>query len=288
MNRIKTKMKIWKSEKVSRPLTISFFTFSHLHVFTFKCLSVFICGFILFYFCFISQPEFSKVAAEENSIEKQIEAALFTKQEFFGAEAIVPFPTAKARENLTELQNQFPDDVRITRKLAELDEKLGDFVAAEKRLVQLAEADQSNLENLAAFYHRRARFSDEAKVLEKRLFATENADEKAQVFSRLIEAARLHDFGEYLSAAFYEKVLEKNLSGFPIIEQLIQNFSEEENYAEALKFTRQAKSNFPGKESVLLEKEISILLEMKRADEAEKIYQASFNPFWSDEETDKF
>lgn len=287
MNRIYTKTKSQKSEKVSRSVTSKLFTFSVFHFFTFKCLSVFICGFTLFY-CFLPQPEFFKVAAEENSVEKQIEAALFTKQEFFGAEAIVPFPTAKARENLTELQNQFPNDVKITQKLAELDEKLGDFVAAEKRLVQLAETNQSNLENLVAFYNRRARFSDEAKVLEKRLFATENADEKAQVFSRLIETARLHDFGEYLSAAFYEKALEKNLAAYPIFEQLIERFSEEENYAEALKFTRQAKSNFPEKQSVLLEKEISILLEMKKADEAEKIYQASFNPFWSDEETDKF
>ncbi|MEO6587865.1 MAG: hypothetical protein ABIP06_00940, partial [Pyrinomonadaceae bacterium] len=281
-------MKTWKNENVSRPLTINFFIFSLFHFFTFKCWAVFVGSFALFYFCFLSQPEFSKVAAEENNIEKQIEAALFTKQEFFGAEAIVPFPTAKARENLIELQNQFPGDAAITRKLAELDEKLGDFSAAEKRLVHLAETSEPNLENLAAFYHRRARFSDEAKILEKRLFATENADEKAQIFSRLIEASRLHDFGEYLSPAFYEKVLEKNLSIYPIFEQLIERFSEEENYAEALKFTRQAKSKFPEKQSVLLEKEISILLEMKRADEAEKIYQASFNPFWSTEETDKF
>ena len=192
-------------------------------------LLVFICGFILFY-CFLPQPEFSKVAAEENSIEKQIEAALFTKQEFFDAEAIVSFPTVKAREDLNELQNQFPDDVKIARKLAELDEKLGDFGAAEKRLIQLAETTQPNLENLAAFYNRRARFSNEAKVLEKRLFATENADEKAQVFSRLIETARLHDFEEYLSPAFYEKVLGKNLSVYPIFEQLIERFYEDENY----------------------------------------------------------
>ena len=271
-----------KKEKVSRPFAISFFTFKYL------CLFVSICGFILLYCCFLTQPEFSKVAAEENNVEKQIEAALFTKQEFFGAEAIVPFPTAKARENLIALQNQFPDDLKITRKLAELDEKLGDFGAAEKRLVQLAETNQPALENLAAFYNRRARFSDEAKVLEQRLFAAETEDEKAEIFSRLIEKARLHDFEEYLSPAFYEKVVEKSLGIYPIFEQLIQNFSAEENYAEALKFTRQARKNFPEKQSVLLEKEISILLEMKRADEAEKIYQASFDPFWSDEETNKF
>lgn len=120
------------------------------------------------------------------------------------------------------------------------------------------------------------------------MFAAENAEEKTQIFSRLIETARLHDFGEYLSAAFYEKVLEKNLAVFPIFEQLVERFSEEKNYAEALKLLRQTKKSFPEKQGVLLEKEISILLAMKKADEAEKIYQASFNPFWSDEETNKF
>jgi hypothetical protein len=92
---------------------------------------VFICGFISFYCYFLPDYELSKVLAEENNIEKQIDTALFTKQEFFGADAIVPFPTAKARENLIGLQNQFPDEVKFARKLAELDEKLGDFEAAE-------------------------------------------------------------------------------------------------------------------------------------------------------------
>ena len=290
MDRINTKIKPLKSEKVSRSLTDNFFTSSPFRFFTFRhfCSSAFIGGLVLFYFCFLSQPKFSKVAAEETGVEKQIETAIFTKQDFFGAEAIVPFPTARARENLIELQNQFPDHVKITLKLAELDEKLSDFAAAEKRLIQLADADQKNLENLAAFYHRRARFLDEAKVFEKQLSATENADEKTKIFSRLIETARLHDLPEYLSPAFYEKVLEKNLGVYPIFEQLIERFSEEENFAEALKLLRQAKINFPAKQSVLLEREISVLLEMKRADEAEKIYQASFDPFWSDVETNKF
>ncbi|MCY7346228.1 MAG: hypothetical protein LH614_08395 [Pyrinomonadaceae bacterium] len=247
----------------------------------------FIGGFILLA-CFLLPPEFSEVAAEENSVEQQIETALFTKQEFFGAEAIVPFPTAEARENLTELQSRFPDDAKIRRKLAEFDEKLGNFDAAEKRLAQSAEISQANLENLAAFYNRRARFDDEAKVLEKQLSATEDADEKAAIFSRLIETARLHDLGAYLEPAFYEQFLEKNPAIYPIFEQLIERFSEEQNYAEALKFTRQAKNNFPEKQSVLLEKEISLLLEMNKAGEAEEIYRASFDPFWSDEETSKF
>ena len=290
MNGTGTKEKTRKIKNVLRPQTINLFTFSAFRFFALRplCLSVFICGFIVFFFFFLPHSEMSETAAEENDIEKLTDAALFTKQEFFGADAIVPFPTAKARENLIELQNQFPGDVKLTRKIAELDEKLGDFETAENRLIQLAGTSPPNLENLAAFYHRRARFTDEAKVLEKRLFAAENADEKAQIFSRLIETARLHDFGQYLSPAFCEKVLETNLAVYPIFEQLIERFAEEENYPEALKFTRQAKNNFPEKQSVLLEREISFLLEMNEADEAEKIYQASFNPFWSDDETDKF
>lgn len=268
----------------------SVFESSAFQLFSFKnlVLPIFLGGFVLFYFGFSSQSELSKVAAEENSFEKQFEAALFQRQEFFGASAIVPFPTATARENLSSLQNQFPENEKVIEKLAELSEKLGDFDAAEKLLIKSAEKNPQNLDSLAAFYQRRARFSDEAKILEKQLSATENDNLKTQIFSRLIESARIHDFQEYLSPEFYEKITENNSAIFPIFEQLIENFTAEQNYAEALKYIRQAKSKFPEKQSVLLEREISVLLAMNEAGEAEKIYQASFDPFWSAEETGNF
>ena len=62
-------------------------------------------------------------AAEERAT--RIESALFSRAEFFGAQAIIPYPTGEARARLAEVRNLYPQDSEIELKLAELDEKLG-------------------------------------------------------------------------------------------------------------------------------------------------------------------
>jgi hypothetical protein len=226
-----------------------------------------------------------KVSAQD--APNEIENALFTRQEFFGAEAIVPLPTFDARENLAKLVENAPDNPQILEKLSELDEKLSRFDEAEKNLIRLSEIDKAKLEILAAFYHRRAEFRKEAEILKKILFSVE-AERRGAAFENLINLARLHDLKEYLQTDFYEQVTEENADVYTIFETLIDKLAEEKNYAEALNFARQARLQFPERESVLLEKEINILLETNKAKEAEAVYQAAFDPFWSDEEADKF
>jgi tetratricopeptide (TPR) repeat protein len=75
---------------------------------------------------------------------------------------------------------------------------------------------------------------------------------------------------------------------FEIIEQLLDKLTEERNYPEALQVLRQYKDNFPERQSYLLEKEVSILVSMKRDGEAESVYQKAFDPFWPQEMSDKF
>jgi cellulose synthase operon protein C len=252
-------------------------------------LSAQICGFI--FLCFagcvywfgFSSPQ--KISAEESNNE--IENALFTRQEFFGAEAIVPLPTAEARENLARLAESAPDNPQILEKLAALDEKLARFDEAEKSLNRLAEIDAARREDLAAFYHRRARFEAEAEVLNKILFSIE-AEKRAAVFERLIDLARIHDLPAYLNREFYTRVARENPDAFEVFQKLTEKLAEEKNYAEALRFLRDAKQQFPDRQSVLLDREIEILLEMNQPREAEKAYQAAFNPFWSEEEAGKF
>src|SRR3954471_16957786 len=69
------------------------------------CSSVFICGLIflclagfIFYF---NSDSLQKVSAEESP--DALESALYERQEFFGAQATVPLPTARALENLEKL-----------------------------------------------------------------------------------------------------------------------------------------------------------------------------------------
>jgi hypothetical protein len=63
-------------------------------------------------FCFISKTSFiEKTAAqtESDEIANAIEKALYTRAEFFGANAIVPYPTVEARKNLAVLAENYPN-----------------------------------------------------------------------------------------------------------------------------------------------------------------------------------
>src|SRR5215218_1110751 len=83
------------------------------------CLAVFISGLLFFYLA-----DFKALRIQAEDLQSEIEKAIFTRQEFFGAEAIVPLPIAEAREKLANLSQNQPDNPLILAKLAELDEKL--------------------------------------------------------------------------------------------------------------------------------------------------------------------
>lgn len=250
------------------------------------CLSVFIGGFIsLIYFFGWLNVDSQKVSAEDQ--QNEIEKALFTRQEFFGAEAIVPFPTAEARENVARLAENSPDNPQIIQKLAELDEQLGKFELAEKELLQLVELEPKRLEYLAGFYGRRGWFEKEAATLQKMLTVS-TPQEKPVIFEWLIESARKHELKQYLQPEFFQQVAKDNPDIYPIFEDLIKKLTEQADYTEALNFIRQAKANFPDKRSILLEKEVSLLTVMGQPKEAEKVYQAAFDVFWSDDQSRDF
>ncbi|MEO8071829.1 MAG: hypothetical protein ABI686_01150, partial [Acidobacteriota bacterium] len=229
----------------------------------------------------------AKVKTEK---ETAIENALYTRAEFFSAQAFVPFPTERARQNLAEILQKYPNDAEIYQKLSQLDEKLEKFDLAETELNKFVELqkDSSNaLEKLVEYYERRAEFEKEAAVLEK-ILALAPEEERALIFSRLIDFAQIHELEKYLEPEFYQKVAANNPAIFPIIEQLIDKLSNEKNYADALKILRGYKNQFPEKQNILLKKEIEILLSMKNKAEAEKVYQAAFDPFWSDVEMENY
>lgn len=249
--------------------------------------SIFICGFIfLLSFCaFFIYRSPQKVAAED--LKSEIESSIFTREEFFGARAIVSLPTSQARENLSKLYERNPDSSEILKKLADFNERLERFDEAENNLRNLAEIDAAETEKLAAFYQRRGRFEEQAETLRKILFSV-SAERRGDALEKLIFVARRHDLKQYLQTSFYAEVAEENPDVYAVFERLIKNLIEEKNYAEALDFVRQAKTQFSEKREVLLEKEVEILLDLEKPQEAEKVYRAAFDPFWPDEQAQKF
>ncbi len=229
------------------------------------CLSVFICGLMI---CF--SVSFYSEQTNAESIEKQIDAAIYRREEFFGASAIVPIPTAKAYENLLKLNET--NDPRVFAKLAEVAEKLEKFDEAEN-FFRKAE----NQDNLANFYNRRGNYEKSAVIQANILNQTKRLD----VFERLINFGQLHELDEYLQPEFFQQVADESEDALPIIEKLIDKLVAENNKLKALETIRQFKSKFPKK---MLEREVALI----SPQEAETVYYQSFNPFWTDEQSNRF
>ena len=219
-----------------------------------------------------------------------IESALYTRVEFFGAQALVPYPTAQARDRLAVVQAKYVNDPQIELKLSQLDEKLGRETEADAELRAFVEHEPDKvkaLETMAAFFDRRAQFSDEAEALE-RLLQTAPPDRRVEVFGRLIDLARTHLLKKYLAPAFYEQTLAQNPAAFEIIEQYLQKLIDEKSYPDALKLVRQYKHRFPDRRAFLIEKEATILDQLRQEKEAEAVYTKAFDPFWPPELADSF
>ncbi|MCI0336158.1 MAG: hypothetical protein L0226_01160 [Acidobacteria bacterium] len=220
----------------------------------------------------------------------QIEAALFTRAEFFGAQAILPYPTTEARSRLAEVQRRYPQDHGILFKLAELDEKLGNVEQAHQEMLRYVELDRNSvkaLEKLASFYHRRGQFDSEAATRE-RMITIAPRNERAAILRDLIELARRHRLEKYQKPEFFRRLISSDPSAFEVIKQFIEQLIEQKNYTESLRALRQHKAAFPEQKRFFLEVEAGVLLELKRDGEAEALYVKSFDPFWSEEQSEHF
>jgi cellulose synthase operon protein C len=227
-------------------------------------------------------------AAEERAA--RIESALFTRAEFFGVQAIIPYPTVEAHARLVEVRKLYQQDSEIELKLAEFDEKLGDEGQARAEMRRYVELEKNNLpalERLANFYRRRALFADEAAARE-RMIAAAPRDERAPILRELIEVARRHRLEKYQRPDFFRRLIASDPASFEVVKEFIDHLIEKKDFNEALGALRQHKPSFPDEKNYFLEKEVAVLLKLKRGREAEALYVRSFDPFWTGEQSDAF
>src|SRR5260370_36100606 len=237
-----------------------------------------------------ASAETKKIGSPGDEKAALIDSALYTRVEFFDALALVPYPTAEARDRLAAVQAKYADDPQIDLKLSQLDEKLGreTDAAADMRAFVEHEPDKLKaLETSVSFFDRRAQFTYEADALE-RLLQVAPPERRVEIFGRLIDLAQTHSLKKYLAPAFYQQTLAQNPSAFEIIEQYVKKLIEERNYPEALKLVRQYREGFPDHLEFLIEKEATILGEMGQEKEAEAAYMKAFDPFWPTELSENF
>ncbi|HEU4871442.1 MAG TPA: tetratricopeptide repeat protein, partial [Pyrinomonadaceae bacterium] len=248
-----------------------------------------ICVVVLALFIYNSQRA---VTADTNTdeIAALIDAALYTRREFFGAQAIVPYPTAEARNRLADVLTKHPDNPTVLLKLAQLDEKLGREAEALRGMQTYVEHEPDKEQALATigeFFHRRAQFAAEAESLE-RLLTVAPEERRVDVFRRLIELAEKHRLDKYLTSSFFEHVVEQNPSAFEIVKQYQDRLIEDGDYVAALNLVRRNKDRFPAYRASMLESEVSLLDDLGREKEAESVYTKAFDPFWAADVSENF
>ncbi|HNH81343.1 MAG TPA: tetratricopeptide repeat protein, partial [Acidobacteriota bacterium] len=224
------------------------------------------------------------VPTKPEDLQAQIEAALYTRAEFFGSQALVPIPTAEARTRMEALHAQYPQASLIARHLSQLDEKLGNPDLAEKEIEHYAELEHQSVESLelvAAFQNRQARFDHEAKTLE-RLLNLVPKTQKVSMLQRLMAHARKHNLTAYLGPQYYQNVLEQDPSVVSVIIELIDWLAGEKNYPEALKLVRQYKPHFPQNTSYFVVTEANLLANLGREKEAESVFSTALDAQWSE------
>src|SRR5262245_13895039 len=216
------------------------------------------------FFAIITPHRAVTVAAAKSATEERaerIESALFTRAEFFGAQAIIQYPTAEARARLAEVRNLYPQDSEIELKLAVFDEKLGDEAQARAEMERYVELEKNSLESLtslAGFYHRRALFADEAAARE-RMIAAAAPGERAPILRDLIEMARRHRLEKYQRPDFFRGLIASDPGSFEVVKEFIDHLIEQEDYNEAISAVRQHKATFPKENNYFLEKEVFLL-----------------------------
>ncbi|MBV8856951.1 MAG: tetratricopeptide repeat protein [Acidobacteria bacterium] len=248
--------------------------------------------------CFVFGARWWTASADEggadvrvgDEVERQIDSALYTRAEFFGAQARVPYPSAEARNRLAELRGRLPKEPRVTLALARLDEKLGRYELAQGETEEYAAESGGRLEalsELAAFEHRRALFAKEAATIDSMLHAAPDG-ERAPLLDRLVRLAEAQKLETYLRPEFFERVIGEHPEDFRVVADYVQRLAEKKNPAAALEALRRYRERFPRRRRYFLEKEVALLEAAGRAREAEAVYVNNFDPFWPEDLSEKF
>jgi tetratricopeptide (TPR) repeat protein len=214
--------------------------------------------------------------------QAEVDSALFTVEEFFGATARVPRPFAEAKQAIAQLQAKYPNDSRLLRYGANLDERLGDFPSAVdqmRRYAALRNDTPNALRRLAAFYHGRVMYADEVQVLQK-LAPVAFPYEREAIYQQIAELVRRHALEGFDLAAFYKKLLDAAPDDARIPKQYVAQLIERKRYADALRALDELQPKYPDALRDFLKTRAAVYEMQDRRDAAEAAYATAFNPLW--------
>ncbi len=212
----------------------------------------------------------------------ELRDALYTNEEFFGAQSLVPRPFAEAKTAIATLQAKYPDDVRLLRYGASLDEKLGNFPSATEQMRKYATVRNNApnaLRRLAAFYHGRAMYADEARTLQQ-LAPVAYPDEREGIYQQIATLVKNHELTGFDLANFYKSMMATAPDDVRLAKQYVEQLVARNDSAAALRALDELQPKYPGELQYFLKTKASIYETQNKRVEAEAVYGRAFDPLW--------
>jgi tetratricopeptide (TPR) repeat protein len=120
------------------------------------------------------------------------------------------------------------------------------------------------------------------------MIAAAPSGERAPILRALIETARRQRLEKYQRPDYFRRLIASDAASFDVVRQFVDHLIETKAFNVALGALRQYKSAFPNEKNYFLEKEVDVLLKLNRGGEAEALYVRAFDPFWTDEQSERF
>ena len=211
-----------------------------------------------------------------------VDDALYTNEEFFGAQASVARPYPVALDRLTALAGRYPKDARLRLYAARLAERLSQFdrAAAEmKEYADLRGRSPDALRRLAHFYDLRARFADEVKILQE-LARALPVSERTFIYKQAAELVRTRALKDFSPSDFFAELIAADPTNLQPLKDYVEELRLAKRNRDALSILAANQPKFPAAEAYFLKTRSQILETTGDRRAAEEVYTSTFDPNW--------
>lgn len=228
------------------------------------------------------QPGPVRAADPNRAPQNLVDDALYSNEEFFGAQSSVARPYSVAFERVSALLEKYPKDARLHLYASRLGERLGQFDKAAIEINEYAglrgrSADA--LRRLADFHHHRARFADEVRTLQE-LAKTQTTPARTPIYKRAAELVRTRSLKEFAPADFFAELVAADPSNIQPVKDYVEELRLSKRYREAQAVVASYQPKFPSELAYFLKARAQILETIGDRRAAEEVYASSFDPNW--------
>jgi predicted Zn-dependent protease len=234
----------------------------------------------------VVRPGPARPADPNRAPQKLIDDALYTNEEFFGAQASVARPYRTALERIDALLAKYPKDARLHLHAARFSERLGQFDRAVKEMAAYADLrgrSPDALRRLADFYNHRARFADGVKTLLE-LAKAVNVNERGPVYKAAAGIVRSRVLKEFKPADFFAELVAADPGNIQPVKDYVEELRLARQYKQALavldEYQSPAQSKLPTDLAYYLKTRAEILIASGDRTAAEQTYSSLFDPNW--------